>query len=60
MSELEQRIKDRIATLIQQRDNFVSEANREIAAMSGAIGELEKLLKPEAESAAEPGEQKQE
>ncbi len=53
MSELEQRIKDRIATLIQQRDNFVSEANREIAALSGAIGELEKLLKPEAEATPE-------
>jgi hypothetical protein len=53
MNSLEQRIQDRIAQLKIERDNLVSEANRQVAAYTAAIKELEALLKP---VGAEPAE----
>lgn len=45
----EERIKARIVALKAQRDKLVQEANQQIAAHNGAIGELEALLEPEPE-----------
>lgn len=44
MSDLETRIKDRIAQLIAERDDYVVRANMNIAAYNGAIEALEGLL----------------
>ena len=41
------RIKARIEELTKQRDQFVIQANQELAALSRAISELEALLKPD-------------
>ena len=49
----EERIKARIEALKQQRDRFIAEANQQIAAANGAIGELEALLEPEPETEKE-------
>jgi hypothetical protein len=38
-------IQDRINKLIKQRDDFVTEANRNIARIEGAIGAYEALLR---------------
>lgn len=46
---MEERIKARLEALKEQRDRFVVEANQQIAAHNGAIGELEALLEPEPE-----------
>jgi hypothetical protein len=50
---VEERIKARIEALKQQRDRFITEANQQIAAANGAIGELEALLQPEPEAEKE-------
>ena len=42
------RIKARIAELTTQRDQFVIQANQELAGLARAISELEALLKPDA------------
>ena len=56
MSDIEQRIRERIAELRGQRDQLVAAANQQVAALSGAIRELEALVKIESET----DEQKQE
>ncbi len=43
----QQRIEARIEQLKQERDQYVAQANQQLAAYNGAIGELETLLKPE-------------
>ena len=50
---MEERIKARIEELTKQRDRFVQEANQQVAAANGAIGELEALLQPEPEAEKE-------
>ena len=50
---MEERIRARIEALKAQRDQFVAEANQQIAAANGAIGELEALLQPEPEAEKE-------
>jgi len=50
---VEERIRARIEALKAQRDRFLQEANQQIAAANGAIGELEALLQPEPEPKAE-------
>jgi len=49
----EERIRARIEELKAQRDRFLQEANQQIAAANGAIGELEALLRPEPEAEKE-------
>lgn len=49
----EERIRKRITELKAQRDKLVQEANQQIAAHNGAIGELEALLRPEPEAEKE-------
>ena len=56
MSDMETRIRERIAELTRQREQVVAAANQQIAALSGAIKELEALVKVESET----DEQKQE
>jgi hypothetical protein len=52
----EGRIEKRIAELKAQREDFVKQANQQIAALNGAISALEDLLKPEeTEGATEEG-----
>lgn len=43
----DERIQRRIAELKEQREDFVRQANQQIAALNGAISALEELLKPE-------------
>jgi len=50
---VEERIRARIEELKEQRDRFLQEANQQIAAANGAIGELEALLQPEPEAEKE-------
>jgi hypothetical protein len=53
--DMETRIRERIAELTQQRDQLLVDANRQLAALSSAIRELEALLKePEQSSPDEP------
>jgi len=56
MTELEERIGERIEQLKKQRDQFVLQANQQVAACNGAISELEQLLKPPAEQPAKDTE----
>lgn len=44
---MEQRITARIEEYKRQRDGLVEQANRQIAALNGAIEALEELLRPE-------------
>jgi hypothetical protein len=44
---LEDVVKERIAALEKERDNFVLQANNQVAAYNGAIGELKRLIEPE-------------
>ena len=44
---MEQRITARIDEYKRQRDTLVEQANRQIAALNGAIEALEELLRPE-------------
>lgn len=46
-------IRARIQKIEQERDRFVQEANRQIAAFNGAIQALTALLAPEPEPAPE-------
>jgi hypothetical protein len=39
-----EKLRERIRELTEQRDGFVQQANAQIAAMNGAIGELERLI----------------
>ena len=48
------KIEERIAELKAERDQFVQQANQQIAFLNGQIHALEELLKPEAEPEAEP------
>ena len=43
----EERIKARIAQLKAEREQFVVQANNQVAGMNGAIAALEELLVPE-------------
>jgi hypothetical protein len=43
---LEMRLHLRVETLKKNRETFVAEAQRQLAALDGAIGELEALLTP--------------
>ena len=47
-------IKERIAALEKERENFVIEANKEIAAYNGAIMELKRLIDPKVNKAKPP------
>jgi hypothetical protein len=38
------KLRERIKELTEQRDNFIQQANGQIAAFNGAIGELERLI----------------
>jgi hypothetical protein len=49
------KLRERIRELTEQRDGFVQQANAQIAAINGAIGELERLL--EALIADEPDDE---
>jgi hypothetical protein len=49
----EERIKARITEYQKQRDQFVADANRQVAALEGAIQALEALLEPEPEAEKE-------
>ena len=40
----QERIEQRIAELEQKRDQFLADANRQLAAINAAIGELRALL----------------
>ncbi len=51
---MEQRIMARIEEYKRQRDGLVEQANRQIAALNGAIEALEELLRPEVQPPAEP------
>jgi hypothetical protein len=42
--DMETRIRERIAELTRQREQVVAAANQQIAALSGAIKELEALV----------------
>ena len=44
--KIEARIAARIAELTAQRDKFLAEANQQLAALNGAIAELERLIAP--------------
>jgi len=41
---MKDKIEQRIELLKQERDNFIKNANTQIAAYNGAIAELERLL----------------
>ncbi len=43
----ETKIKERIAAIEKERDDFIKGANMQIAAYNGALGELRKLIEPE-------------
>ena len=47
MDNFEERIRARIAELTKSRDEFVLQANQQIAAMNGGIAELELLIEPD-------------
>jgi len=51
---LVEEIKERIAGLEKERENFVIEANKEIAAYNGAIMELKRLIDPKVDKAKSP------
>jgi len=51
---LVEEIKERIAGLEKERENFVIEANKEIAAYNGAIMELNRLIDPKVDKAKSP------
>lgn len=53
MSSMTDAIQRRIDELKAARDEFLQQANREIAAMNGALAELERLA---GQLAEEPGE----
>lgn len=48
--DYEEKIKVRIAALKDQREKFVEQANQQLAALNGAIAELEALIEPETEA----------
>ena len=45
---MKDKIENRIAELKKARDEFITNANTEVAALNTAIAELKKLLEPEA------------
>lgn len=50
---MDERIQKRLEELTAARDTYVSQANQQIAAFNGAIGELTALLAPGGEQQAE-------
>lgn len=46
VTTLEDRLRSRIEALKENRERFIAEAQRNLAALDGAIGELEALLNP--------------
>jgi F420-0:gamma-glutamyl ligase len=50
-STLKENIIARIEALIKERDVFVIDANKNIAAYNGAISELQRLIEPEKQEA---------
>lgn len=51
----EDRIRKRIEEYKAQRDQFVQQANQQIAALNGAIQALEALLQPEEDDGGDTG-----
>jgi hypothetical protein len=49
------KLRERIRELTEQRDQFIQQANGQIAAFNGAIGELERLI--ESLTADEPDDE---
>lgn len=47
-------IKERIALLEKEREDFIIEANNKVAAYNGAIGELKHLIEPKPEPELAP------
>ena len=47
MDNIDERLKARIAELAKTRDEIVTQANQQIAALNGGIAELELLLNPD-------------
>jgi len=45
-STLKEEVKARIEALEKERDAFIMQANRQISAYDGAIGELRRLIEP--------------
>ena len=41
---IEEEVKERLTALEKERDSFVAQANQQIAAYNGAIGELRRLI----------------
>lgn len=56
---LEDRLRARLAALKENRERFMSEAQRNLAALDAAIGELSALIDPPAadQNGTEPHEQ---
>ena len=52
----ESELQAKIATLIEQRDKLVEQANREIVFLNGRIGQLQELLDITPEPQAQPDE----
>ena len=51
---MRERIRKEIANLTAQRDQYIVQANLQVAAFNGAIQALEGLLEPEPEPDPEP------
>ena len=51
----EERLRSRLEKLQRERDQFVQQANQQLAALNGAIQALEEMLEPE-ETEAEASE----
>jgi len=56
---LEERLRLRLATLRANRERFIADAQRQIAALDAAIAELDALLDPEAARAAQAAQASQ-
>lgn len=52
---LEQRMHARLLTLKENREKFIGEAQRNIAALDGAIAELSALLDPVSQNGSRDG-----
>jgi len=50
---LEDRLRDRLVTLKENRERFITDAQRQLAALDAAIGELSALLNPAAQNGSE-------
>jgi len=54
VSALESRLRSRLATLTEERQRFLDQAQRTLAMYDGAVAELRTLLEPPAEPEPEP------